>query len=704
MTGSTDATASATEREEQPDKAENDGNTQSGAAAADASESADPDGLEARDEAAEVASEPVESVVARNQFRQNTIIVKGDFIGSVDGEQHPAIPITDISAAAGSLSEEFVESPSFSAAVQAIKKSRLALLAGGGCGNRVTAAVALHRTDHEPIVELPGALAARDLIEAVKQVCKKESAGVLVDSVDAETLMALTGFHLRHLHSMLPPHSAVVITTRAQPHTVGDHELPTIDGVPPDQKAMVQVLAQREGLEKEGRALCLEAIGLLTPPIAPASIARLVALAPTAQSAEQLVGSVDGRSPLLDEWLGERPEAASLAALAAAACLDGLPSADFDQAAWYLTTLLEGELEPPSEPPRFGVREAHWPAGVARFRRRQVPTHFGWQETEVVELCAPHSHDGVVTYLWSHLGGEFRRPFIRWMLELPTSSNNRLALAAARTVGVLFAHDPVTVEREILRPWALSGDKDLRSAAGFALGIPVIIGADPVSPRHLVEQWLQSSNEALRAAALAAYGGPLGIWDPSAAAASRLWEAGSDAPELRPLADASLAALFVGGPTAGRARATTVAVLRAVASKAETRRAYAILPLALRALTGHGSKSRESLEALLGESESETFAGIAALLARSIDSVDGRDSARQAIRNVLGATAAGRISQGATERLIREMKAAAAERGRLPELGSQVKQLLKAEERDGGRLQDVARSLHETFYESSQGG
>ena len=71
-----------------------------------------------------------------------------------------AVPTMDITSLAGELSNGFIDPPSFVPTMKALEGQRLALLVGGGCGNRVTATVALHRTGHKSIVELPGAVAA----------------------------------------------------------------------------------------------------------------------------------------------------------------------------------------------------------------------------------------------------------------------------------------------------------------------------------------------------------------------------------------------------------------------------------------------------------------------------------------------------------------------------------------------------------------
>lgn len=704
MTEQDEADQDAPDPEEAPGSSDGDAKD-----SAEQDESAAPQSVGEDDEApeeeiVEVGFEPVGGVLEGNWYGGNTIVVQdGDFIGSAGEGKRSAVPTADITAMVGELSESFVEPNSFPATVEAIEARHLALLVGAGCGNRATATVALHRTGHEPIVEIPGSLSVPDMVEAVKQVCKTKTAGVLVDSVDAETLTALAGFRLRHLHSSLPPKAAVVFTTRTQRRIAADPELPTIEGVPPPSRDLVEALAKRDGLDEQQRARCRETLALLPQPISPATAAQLVAQANDAGTAEELAAALAGESQALDEWLDQRPDARSLAALAAVACLDGVPSSDYDEAAIHLAELLEGEIEAPSEPPRFGPRERLWPAGLARYRDEQVATHFGWQETEIVEICPPHQHPAVVGYLWRKLGGEFRRPFLLWLLELPSGSSNRLAYAAARTAGILFACDPVAIEREVLRPWAHAEDPGLRNAAAFALGMPVMIGADPSSARRLVKQW--SGQLALQEAAIAAYGGPLGIWDQSAAAPSHLWEVGWARPELQGLADRSLAALLVGGRAAGRARATTVGLLCARAdTRAEAPRAYGILPLALRRLTEGRSIARDSLEGLLDDSERDTFASLAALMADAFRHKDGRDNARLGIQIVLKATKAGRIGRDVVERLIREMKTAASEQGRLPQLGNSLEQLLKVESRKRGPLRDEARSLHETFYDRGQGG
>lgn len=642
------------------------------------------------------------AVVERNLYTNNRIFVGRDFVGSSgeSGQRDAPIAIVDITATADELDKVFIEPPTYEETLAAIETHRLALLAGNECGNRSAAAVALRRSGHEPILELPGSLVAANLVDAVERACTNAgSAGILVDSVDQETISSLTGFQLRHLRSVLSGDAAVVLTTRAHHPEEPDEDLPAIAAEPPDIGLIVESLAKRQSLAKEALARAEGARKLLPGRIGPSMAAKLVRLATEVDSAEGLAATVAGRSRALEDWLTDEPAARSVATLAAAAAFHRLPSADFESEAEELCALLEGEMAPPDEPPRFAARDHLWPPGVACFREDQVVTSFGWQIAEVVEICEPHEPDGVISYLWRHLGSEFRRPFLAWLRSLPQSPSGRVAFAAARTAGYLFAIDPVAIERAILRSWALTGTAVLRNGTGFALGMPVVIGADPNAARQLVKLWSRSSNASLKEAAIAAYGGPLGIWDPSSAAVSRLWQIGLEEPGLADLANRSLGGLFLGGSPAGRARATVVSLLSdRLQMKVGAPRVFEILPYILRGLTGGGKMERDSLAALSEDAESNTRRGLAALLASAFDSRVGREDARTGLLILLRAISSGRIRQADVEQLIRDMKVAAEDKGRLPQLGAQIKQALREETLSGGPYRDIARSIDETFY------
>jgi hypothetical protein len=645
------------------------------------------------------------NVIERNGFVGNTIVVDGDFVGSIDGDggRRSRLLFTDVTAHVEAI--EYVEAPSLQPTVKAIEKNALVLLAGSGCGNWVTASVALRRTDHSPILEFPGSLSASDLVEMLKCACKEKGTGVLIDSVDSETLASLKGFGLRHLRNALPSGAAVVFTTRNEQGTAMlDGELSVVEGAPPGGEEMLRSFAKALALSDEALTRALEALELLPERIGPATVRELATLAAAGNGPQDLAALVAGKSQVLDAWLEQKPEARSLAAVAAAATADGLPSSDFEQGSAILRELLQGDAKPADEPARFGPRAQAWPTGLVTLAPGYVATYFGWQPTEVVEICPPHQYDAVIQYLWFHLDGDFRQPFLRWLRELPDTFGGRLGFAAARTAGVLFAADPVTIEQALLRPWALDDRASAHNSAAFALGMPAVLGADPGSARRLLNQWSSSNSTRLRRAAVAAYGGPLGIWDPGTAAAARLWETGWKHPELAELSNRALASLYTGGGEAERARSTTTSLLVAGAESKEASRAYEVLPLVFGQLTGGGRMARESLESLMSEREEATRAGLTRLLAGAFDSRHGREAAQASLSILIRATTAGRVNRDLVEQLIREMKADAKERDRLAELGGQLNQALKAIERNGGDAREAARSIHETFYDQGQGG
>lgn len=640
-------------------------------------------------------------VMRRNGYIGNTIIVQnGDFVGSSDGETRNVTPTIDITASVKEFASDFVESPSFEDVCSALDRSRIALLVGKECGNRVSAGAALLQDGHAPILELSAGVAAPELVDAIEQACQAPRAGLLVDSVDTKTLSELAGFELRRLENVIPAGAALVFTARLSPPNTNG-ELPVIDGAPPDAEEVVRSFVQRQGISDDARDRALEAVRLLPGLIGPGRAVEIAERAAASQAEPaDLAAEVGGRSPVLEEWLQEGPDAKALASLAAAAALDGAPSGDFEAAAAALAELLEGEVEPSQEPKRFGGSNRGWPEGIAGLTRRQIVSHFGWHETEVVEILAPHRRDVILSFLWRELGAEFREPFLDWLRVLCAMPSRRTTNAAASAAGVLFIQDPVAIDRELLHPWARDDLGRVREAAGLALGMPALMDADSNASRLLAQSWSRSSNERLQEAAIVAYGGPLGAWEPAAAAASHLWQMPRRNPALTEPANLALASLFAGGRHAERARATVVAMLTAASSaRSEQVRAFAMLPILLKRISAGTYLARESLDGLFSDAEESTRSNLAALLAVALDAPTGHQFAREAILELLAAIAAGRINQEIAERVIREMKVAARNRGRLAQLGTQLERLLRAEARGEGPLSDVADSIHGVFYD-----
>ncbi len=267
----------------------------------------------------------------------------------------------------------FVEPPYFDELQSLVREKRVVLLTGGGCGSVSVAGAALRATKHDPIVELPASPTTQNLLAAITQLSAvNPAAGILIPSVGENVLRGFGAAELRRLRGALGKSASVVLTTRVQlAPDVLTHALPTLEAVAPDA---AKVVCGHAATEPEVRERALAALALLRPdmPIGPGAAVALVdaARASADASAEQLASFISGQSDALDEWFSERPTAEHVAWLAAAVTLDGVPSTDVDKEALRLRHLLEGVLEPSSEPKRFGSTDLGRSAGVVGLVRR----------------------------------------------------------------------------------------------------------------------------------------------------------------------------------------------------------------------------------------------------------------------------------------------------------------------------------------------
>jgi len=643
----------------------------------------------------------------RNLFSANTFYIAGDF-KSPTGEDRVLVPVADVTKEVADTEPAYVKPDSFEQITKAIDRHRMLALTGRDCGNRLTAGAALRAAGHAPILELPATLSVRELVDSVEKLCvDHRAAGVLVHSLDPSMLKELAGFELRRLRGVLADRAAIVLTVRAElPTSSRPRDLPIITGVAPDSAAVLAKTIEIKGISNEDRNRAIEAFELLPKPVPPGTAVELVELAGNVDgTAADLAARVNGQAPALDKWLHERPTARSVGALAAAAALDGVPRGDFEIAAEELSRGLEGEVEKPKLERRFGPADHALPVDFVSFVQVTIPTHFGPQAAEVVQLRSPHRSDRVTAYLWRHLDAAFHEPYVEWLHGLAASSSGRVIKAAAVTAGVLFIVDPLRIERELLRPWALDGGSRQRYCASLALGVPAATDADPLPARALAKTWSGAKVANLRRAAIFAYGGPLGTWDTGAAAAARLWQIPERNPQLQRAADQALASLAAGGRGAARSRAAVIGLLLGqLESKPVEPRLYSTLPLLVNRLMAGDQTARDSLTGLTDPAERETLEGLANLLARSLDAPAGQKKAMEAIRIVLSAIVDGRASRDFLNQLIAMMRSAADRRQRLPQFETQLERLLKAESRGRGSLRDVARSTHDAFYVKPRGG
>jgi hypothetical protein len=634
------------------------------------------------------------SVKGKNVFLDSTIYCREFNAG---GDRDVGLPVADVTGAVAAQAARFVEPASFGRLMECARDERVVLLGGVGCGARTAARVALLRTGHRPILELPSGVPARALVDEIEHLCKSDpDVGVVIESLDSETAGALAGFELRRLRGALAEQACVMLAAGALSPTLAS-EVPLVECVAPDMRALIE----RAGADEASTARALAALELLDGrTISPqAALALLDAAAEPGTSPAQLAEACGGAATekALNEWLQSGRSAEQLAALAAGAALETAALSQVDERAAALANMLEGAgaKEEREEPRTFKLAQRGWPADVLKVVRRPLQTSFGSHEAEVVEVCSPHTRERVLAHLWVNMGRDFREPLLQWLRRLPASADGAVGFGAAVTAGALFACDPVVIESELLSPWAASESPRFRACAGVALGVPVAIGADPTAARALARAWGRADALRLRHTAVLAYGGVLGAWDPAVAAPSHLWRIGAQTPALRRPADVSLAALMASGDEAGRVRATVVELLYAQASRAHpAERAFGLLAPIVEHLTAREPVARESLRAFMDERERHAWRTFAELFALALLSARGYERGCVAVRALLGAVAEGRVDEQTASVLIETVLAVGAQsRAQANGLRSRLRRPLEAHARAGGPVGEAAEAM-----------
>ena len=645
-----------------------------------------------------------QAVRAKNSFIGSHIRIEGDFIASGDDRRLAVSPI-DITRSIEQASGRFAKPKYFADLGAALAKPNVILLTGQRCGKRTAAGVALRRSNHDPILQLPSGIPIASLVDAVERASNRSAkAGILVESVDVDTLRMLAGFEMQRLREVLQRGTAVVLTAQAADAAPrGMAEVVTIACASPTPKSIVE----SSGASESTKRTAIDALEVLQGhALSPSDVENLLERASEfKESAEELARAFDVQATdaALDQWLGTERDAGDIAALAAAATLDGAPIVDVDRASRALRDEFANDRQEEADQGvmTFKAVDRGWPSGMVEVAHTTRGTYFGNHAVETASVCEPHTRARILSFLWRRLGPDFRTPLIDWLRALARDRDAEVRYGAAMSAGVLFTIDPVMTERELIKPWALDERFARRLCAAIALGAPVAIGADPSGARGLIRRWCESADKRLRHVAVLAYGGLLGAWDPESAAATHLWQIGADTPDLTRSADISLASLMAAGGSAARPRATVVGLLAVrVESERAPRRAYALLPLMVKQLTAPNDRAHASLVALV-EQEGDTFAGFAKLLARAFTEPIGHDSARAAFEQLLSAIADGRVERWVAVTILEELRSAARAAGALEALNAQLERVLWMVVRAGGSAADAVEPILTEFFPSS---
>jgi hypothetical protein len=609
----------------------------------------------------------------------------------------------------------FVNPPNFDSVLGHIRKEHIAVLVGAECGCATVAATALRIAGHDPIIELPAIPTTTELLTAITQVSRANPrAGVVIPSLGEDAIRGFGASEVRRLRGSLGKAAAILTTRVPSSPDASQYALQTIDAIAPDPCEIVQSYAADDQGVCERAQHAIEVLSQAGS-VGPGKAVELVQAARTHTSAspDELAGLLSGRSEAMDEWLASGPTAGHVASLAAAITLEDVPTVDVDAQASQLQQLLDDDgPNSETETKRFGLADRGWPAGIVEMTRAPIGSYFGMQEAEVVRLCSPHRREELLAYLWDRLGSEFRTPFTQWLRSLAEHPSPRVRSGAAVTAGVLFAKEPITAERELLRPWALDGRRALCECAGLAIGIPIVLNVDSAPSRALAYTWSLRQSGAKRVhASIAAYAGPLGSWDLGCSAPAQLWRIADDAAEstsgdaserravIRD-GDNALAALAAGGRHTSQIREAVIGLLLAQAESQQVEdriHAFRVLPKLVRRITRRDDLARASLVALLTDTERSSFQMLTSLLAHSLDIPAGTEHGRAAIITLLEALGEGWIDQDVVNEFVRGMKAEA-QPGRRAALGQQLERVLSVERRRDSDRGRAAAAVYAAFF------
>lgn len=652
--------------------------------------------------APEARSAVVESVRATT-----SMIGTNTFHGSVHIGQLTRLGIGRSDITSLVTSDRFVVPKDFNLVCEALGKAGVVAISGPyGSGKYTAGVMALHQSGKKPIFALPSGVPLREVLDEIEDAARTHPhAGFLVESLDGTALQALCDYDGRRIQGLTSATAASVVVTvhsGAADSILPRMPIETVELQSAPAEAILRAHAKALQVAEATLATAEAAISLLPEPVSPrvtVEALRACVAQPSAQP-DRLAATLNTEQSdaAIRSWVSLNPDAQAVAVLAVSAALEGALCGDVHQEVRRLAELLQPAPEGESAAHQpFSLNEPGDPIGLVTKRLASTVTHFGRQSVEVVSLCEPHTPHRVISFLWKEHGAVLRTPFSQWLATL--AQNPRLTWFAGYTAGLLFVTDPVPVERDLLRPWAMSDDVHDRRCAALALGVPVAVGAEPTAARALALGWSKTSNRNLQDTAVRAYGGLLGAWDASSAAPTHLFRIGFDNVEFRFAADHALAGLIVSGRDTGAIRGNVLSLLNAyVSERFAAARVFGIAATVFDRLTNGDRVSSETLVGLQNESERENLRAIARIVSLALTTPIGFDAGMHYIGRLVAGIDQDRVSENFVVALIRDTKLAGGEDS-LSRLGIQLKRVLNTLARETRRpAVGAAGRLQERFF------
>ncbi|MGH3695162.1 MAG: hypothetical protein ACRDRX_14445 [Pseudonocardiaceae bacterium] len=185
----------------------------------------------------------------------------------------------------------------------------------------------------------------------------------------------------------------------------------------------------------------------------------------------------------------------------------------------WLTTPISGTLE---DLPRDQVRPFDRPRSsrLKKFDAKLTPatttTPQGEVPVEAVEFIDPARPQRVLAHVWQEYD-QGHHALISWLSELGAHPVEEVRTRAAVAVGALSTAAFDFLRHEVVEPWACTFDPDHfnRESAATALDAANSVPDLKETMRSLVHEWSMATDRNLVATAVRAYGGSVGIDQPS---------------------------------------------------------------------------------------------------------------------------------------------------------------------------------------------
>ncbi|GHJ12584.1 hypothetical protein [Micromonospora sp. AKA38] len=493
--------------------------------------------------------------------------VTSDVVGVAGGEGRDRRPVTGKLEAAEVDLElgHFIPPSAYDAALEALLTERVVVLCGAtGSGKRTSALGLLRDVTHLPLVVLSSVITLKELA----QRSYEPGYGYLVVNHQGEGSVAERDFTWRTVRDRIRECEAYLVVTTA------DHDgvVETVRQFPwhrPDLRAVLRGWLAGTSVEP---ALAEALADQLTDEYTMGDVARIARRVAAGEPYREVLAEFEaGSASRVQEWFDKEPSVQEVLEVTVLAFLEGVNHRTLEAQAVRLERLLADRLrdeQPGRERPAVEPGSLALPAG-----RRRRTTGDGLISSEQVSLGVttrplpvfrrPEYRRHILAELCRRYDSPFWDAMREWLQALVVGES---AVRCAQGLAWLAAVDFDEVEQSYLHPWS-RGEAGWtgQTTAAYLLWWMCLNEETTPAALGLAKYWASHGNPQQRWTAAMAYGGELGIREPTQAV-NRLWHLVTTSADGDEEAASALAMLFatltVHTEEAGRVVSLLTRVLR----------------------------------------------------------------------------------------------------------------------------------------------